>query len=326
MMCLPTARETDAVLPVSSSRASAAVFRRSLCCLMSLALLVIAGSAANADDGDDESGSVASRGVEYGLMVGFGVHTQGLDGYAISPDSLPAIRDLSGGAPGDSATTPFLSVAATLFMPEDLLGTSAFAPRLLLDFGADFQLDNQFRASAFNFGKDGADVGDFCPGAGPNDACSYESRVRVDVIANFYAGAGFDFALPFQERRYHVMPGFGYFGQAYDSNGYFTLSGSDNLASEDVSRIDSSSDTEFLHGLYGRLGLGVDVWEAGPFTSRLSVNGRAAYILSDRETTYSGTNPDDTPFFNQADFMARPSGWVFTVYAGVEVRYDPNRR
>jgi hypothetical protein len=292
--------------------------------------MAVSGQATAATPDDDGEEPVSPRGWEYGLMVGFGVHNQGLDGAAFSLDVPEAIRTDSAQAPGDSATTPFLSVTTSVFFPEDLLGTSDFAPRLVFDLGADFQLDNAFRASAYNFDFDvldgGGTVGQYCPQPGVK-TCSYEARVRVDVLANWYAGVGFDFTLPVAERRYHVTPGFGYFGEAYESEGLFSLSGSDNLASDDENSISSTSDAEVLHGLYGRLGLGVDVWETGAFTSRLSINGRAAYILSDRETTYSGSNPNppDDFTFDQANFMARPSSWVFTVYAGVEVRFDPSR-
>jgi hypothetical protein len=135
-----------------------------------------------------------------------------------------------------------------------------------------------------------------------------------------------DFALPIDDSRYHVSPGFGYFGQAYESNGYFDLTLSENQATDNLTAFQGSSGTEILHGFYGSLGLGVDVWEDGGFTSRLSINGRAAYILSDRETTYSATNPNAPINFDQVDWVVRPSSWAFTIYAGVEVRFDPSFR
>jgi hypothetical protein len=309
---------------------------------VSLLLSLVLGGSASAQ-GEDERAE--PRGWEYGLMFGFGVHSQGLDAAAISPDSLdfireppttPGVKDTSSGtAPGDSATTPYLNLTARLYLPEDLLGEGYHVPRILFDLGADFPLDNSFRGGAYDFDFDtldftnpSQDPADFCPQEQPDpvDACSYAARTTVDILANWTVGVGLDFTLPVLEDRYHVIPSFGYFGQAYESDGTFSVTLSSNVASDDVRSIQASSDTEILHGLYAGLGLGVDVWEAMGMTSRLSLNGRAAYILTDRETTYSGTNPTPTPNFNTSDFIARPSSWVFSAFAGFEIRYDPSKR
>lgn len=252
-------------------------------------------------------------------------------------NSLDLVRSGTAMAGGNSATTPFLSVATRIYFPEDFLGDSAFIPRLVLNLGADFPLDNKFRASAYQRSFDAISYAgpsaEVCPQSvqadpadeGIEETCSYSGRTFVDVLANWHAGVEADFKLPYDEGRYHISPGFGYFGQAFESEGKFRLTQSANLATDSITNFEGSSDTEILHGLYGSIGLGVDVWEDGGFTSRLSVNGRAAYLLSDRETTYSSPANANAPInFNQFEFQARPSSWVFTIYAGVEVRFDPS--
>lgn len=309
-------------------------------CLAMPAYAQVDLDAPDAAEGDDLAGW------EVGVQLNFGVHTQSLDGTAIVPDSLDRIRfsptdpsepDVSSGAaPGDSATTPYLGGTLRLYAPEDLFGarlaTKSWMPRLLLEAGAEAQLDNAFRASRYDFNFDVLDdpggmtgPADFCPQEPPDpvDTCSYSSRTTVDLLANWMVGIGADFKLPTEYVEYHLVPTFGYFGQAYESQGDFTVTLSQGLGTDDDRTIRGSGDVEILHGLYAGLGLGVDVWESDGMTARLSLNGRVAWIYWGSASEFSAVNPVPTPNFSSANFSIEPQELVINAFAGVEIRFDP---
>jgi hypothetical protein len=306
-----------------------------------LALLTV--PAASFAEGDDSGWTPAFR-------IGPGVHLQGLDGSVRSPDSLPFIQMPSGvpdnpatnanegfdvstqGAPGDSAQTIAFRFGLRLYTPEDLLPISEkVRPRLFFLLGAELPLDDGFVAMRYdqNFDNNvaqlygaGRTLSEFCPGTPATQACRYSSRVNIDILANWSAGFGADFTLPVWENQFHLVPFLEYFGQAFESQGEFGLTLSQNLQSDVNRNIKSESDTELLHGLAAGLGFEVDVYETKRFGIRLFLESRAAWILNDREVRYSGTNQTPTPNFNTADFMIRPSGFVVTTAGGIEIRLN----
>ncbi|MBJ21480.1 MAG: hypothetical protein CL933_18895 [Deltaproteobacteria bacterium] len=271
------------------------------------------------------------------LRLGVGVHVQGLNGSASSPDSLDPIRNpptlpgepdrSSANAPGDSAVTEFIRVGMRLYAPENLLGEGA--PRLFAQAGVETPLDDGFIAGRYNFdvdildfGTTTGDVSDFCPEVPPTTLCSYEARIFVDILANWHFGIGSDFRLPIADGQYHIVPTLEYFGQAFESEGTFGVTLSQGLGTEDDPRVISEkSQTEFIHGVAAGLGLEVDVWEADWLAARLFLNARAAWLLTERKASFSGMNPTPTVNFNQANFSAQPSGIVLTIASGIEFRW-----
>jgi hypothetical protein len=282
------------------------------------------------------------------LRVGVGVHSQGLDGSVLGLDALPPLQMPSGvpddpntpamedfdvstpGRPGDSATTIEFRFGLRLYAPDDLLPIEdKYRPRLFVSAGAEMPLDDGFVATRYDNNFDvtvpalygaGLTVADFCPEVG-TQACTYSARVKFDIVANWSFGFGADFTLPVFERQFHLVPFVEYFGQAYESDGWFNLKLAASQTSDDARRIQSSSDTEFLHGIGAGLGFEVDVFEGDRISTRLFLETRAAWILNDRETKYYGTNPVPTANFNTAEFQIRPSGFVVTTAAGVEFRW-----
>lgn len=320
-----------------------------LVCRQLVALLVAgvigwAGSASAADEGvaravEEEH---SDEGWTPALRVGFAsVHVQGLDGSLVSPDSLEAIREppttpgvedrSSPGAPGDSAVTQLIRLGIRVYAPEELLGERERfgSPRLFVQAEVDAPLDDGFIAARYDEDFDGSEltgvIGDFCPEVPPTESCAYSGRVKVDIKANWTLEVGADFELPFGEGQYHVVPTFGYFGQAYEAHGDFKVTLSQASVNDNVRKISTTSDTEFLHGVAAGLGLEIDVYESSLIRGKLFLNGRAAWLLNDRETRFSATNPIPTVNFNQANFMARPSGFVTAVSAGFEVRWTGRR-
>ncbi|MAG31961.1 MAG: hypothetical protein CL908_13825 [Deltaproteobacteria bacterium] len=323
----------------SSTSGSPAAIGRSLRGLR----LLVASLLAGVGIGLATSPSIAAEEIPEGwspaLRLGVALHLQGLDGAAVSPDSLDPIRippttpgepdRSSGSTPGDSAQTAVIRAGLRIYAPEDLLGERAYAPRLFLQAGFEKPLDDGFVASRYNFDFDVFDLGDitgdvsdFCPEAPPTTTCSYEGRILVDILANWHFGLGADFRLPIADGQYHVVPTLEYFGQAFEAEGSFgvTLAQSQG-GTDDVRMIAEKSDTEIVHGVAAGLGLEVDVWQADWLAAKLFLNSRAAWILTDRETNFSGMNPTPTVNFNQADFTARPSGFIVTTGAGIEFRW-----
>ncbi len=304
--------------------------------LFGIACVVAATSVANAELGGEparESGWMPS------FRISPGIHIQGLDGNTVSQDALPALRVpvpddpatapredqyATPGAPGDSATLIAFRFGLRLYAPEALLSLPDRArPRLFIEAGAEVPLDDQFVAARYNFDFDRGDgtVADFCPGATQSDSCSYAARVNVDLLANWNVGIGADFTLPIWERQYHLVPYVGYFGQAYEADGRFGLKLNVPGQSDVTNSIKAESGTEIVHGVSAGLGLEIDVYDGPRVDSRLFLESRMSWILTDRETNFSGTNPTPTPNFDTADFLARVSGFVVTLAAGFEFRF-----
>ncbi len=298
------------------------------------AVLVVASGSAAVEPGPDwepEGWSPAFR-------IGMGVHVQGLDGNVFSPDSLDPIRipptnplvpdRSSSGAPGDSATTQVVRVGLRLYSPEDLLFESRWAPRLFLEAGFEAPLDDGFTASRYNadFDNNPRNPNEplpavACPEAVVGSSCSYRGTTTVDILYNWNAAIGVDFRLPIAKGQYHLVPRVEYFGQAYDSEGRFDLTISQSLASSDLRPIRADGGTEILHGIGTTLGLEVDVYRGASFGTRLFVESRTAWILSDRKNEFEGTNAVPTVNFDTAEFLLRPSGFVVTAAAGIEIRW-----
>lgn len=266
------------------------------------------------------------------LRFGFGLHLQGLDGNAVAPNSTLAIQTdpafRTAGAPGDSAVTEEVRVGLRVYAPEKLLPESAFAPRLFLEGGFEKPLDDGFIASRYNFDFDilntggvGGDVSAFCPEAPPTQSCSYEAKTTVDILYNWWIGLGADFRLPIADGQYHLVPTLAYFGQAFESEGVFSVNLSQTLGSDEPRRITSEGDEEILHGIAAGLGLEIDVFEGESVSARIFLETRGAWLLNDREVPFSGTNPVPTVDFQSADFLVRPSGFVLTTAGGVELRF-----
>jgi hypothetical protein len=282
------------------------------------------------------------------FRIGPGLHVQGLDGSVFGPDTPifihtpsptpdnPATTADEGfdvstlGAPGDSIQTVEFSFRLRLYAPQDLFEfTEKSRIRPFIQMGAERPLDDGFVAMRYNSTFDtsvasrygaGRTLSEFCPGTPATQACAYESRVRVDVLATWSAGFGADFTLPIAEDQYHLVPFVEYFGQAYQSESEFELTLRQSLSSDNTKTIKSKTGTEILHGVAAGLGFEVDVYEAKWFAIRLFLESRAAWLLNDREARTSATNPTPTPGFNTADFMVRPSGFVVKAGGGLEIR------
>ncbi len=301
--------------------------------LASVALINIGSSSpTHAADDPPEGWSPAFR-------LGFAVHVQGLDGSAVSPDSLDPVRisptmpgeidTSSGSAGGDSAVTEAIRLGLRLYAPERLLGESPYAPRLFMQADFEQPLDDGFVASRYNFDFDvldlddvSGDVSDFCPEVPPTTTCSYDARVLVDILGNWHVGVGADFRLPIADGQYHLVPTLEYYGQAVEVEGTFGLTLSTSQADTDnIRTIAKKSGVEVSHGVAAGLGLEVDVYRGGGLAAKLFLNSRAQWLLTGREVSFSAMNPTPTTNFMSADFIGRPSGFIVTSSAGIEIRW-----
>lgn len=299
--------------------------------LVALFVVSSAGAADSESEGEPEGWSPAFR-------VGMGVHVQGLDGNLFSPDSLEPIRlpptdplvpdRSSPGAPGDSATVQILRLSLRLYSPEDLIYESRWAPRLFFEGGFELPLDDGFTAARYNADFDSNPTNPneplpavACPEATMGSSCSYSGRATVDILYNWHAAIGTDFRLPIARGQYHLVPRVEYFGQAFDSEGRFDLALTQSFGSEDLRPIRADGGTEILHGIGATLGLEVDVYRGSTIGTRIFVESRAAWILSDRENEFEGRNTVPTVNFNTAEFILRPSSFVVTAAAGIEIRW-----
>ncbi len=325
--------------------------------LLLLALLsfgmCVALETATAVEADADSGSDSDADSRWtpAFRVATGIHVQGLDGRIFGRDALPFLQGPSGvpddpgttqmedfdfsttSAPGDSATTIEFRFDLRLYAPENLLPLpDKFRPRLFVQMGAEIPLDDGFVAARYdaNFdtnvrGELGAEVSDFCPNTPTTRACTYAARTNFDIIANWSFGVGADFTLPVFEDQFHLVPYLGYFGQAYESDSSFVVTLAQSISSSDVDQeISGASGTEILHGISAGLGFEVDLYKGDLIALRLFLESRATWILTDRETSYDGTNPTPITNFSSADFLIRPSGFIVTQSAGLEVRWNGN--
>jgi hypothetical protein len=263
------------------------------------------------------------------LRLGFGVHTQGTDGYVASQSALPAIQDMLSSASGDSMTTPFFKGGLRLYTPEfEFRGK----PRLFFLANGEIPFDDDFIASSliltYNRNPDDFNIpgglGTVCPGAGGGtgntvSSCSYNARSQISLIAQWQAGIGIDWTLPIDERQYHIAHTLEYYGEAYDSEGRYVqiLSRTTNgQPDNEETSIVQSGPTESLHGIAASFFAEVDAWEGEHLTGRLFVGTRLGWILSDRESSYSGSDATGS-----ADFLVRPSSFLISVSGGFEIRW-----
>ena len=278
---------------------------------------------------DEATGTPDPEGWTPSVRIGFGFHVQGLDGSAFSPDSLPPIQSdpdfASVGAPGDSAKSPAFRLGIRLYAPEDLLGESRYAPRIFIQGLLERPLDDGFIASRYDVDFDflDGDVGDVCPLTPPTRTCSYSAKTSVDILYNWAVTAGLDIRLPVWEGQFHLVPSFGYFGQATEGEGTFglILASSVGLGSDDDRAMSASSGTEVSHGVTTGLAFEIDVLDGEAFSAKVFLETNASWILTNRDSRFSSTNVTPTPNFNQAEFLIRPSGFAVMSGAGVEIRW-----
>lgn len=342
-------------------RVRAVAFRRFAPLLLILVSFGLCGPLGTATAAEAETASDLDSGADLdkdsrwtpALRVGAGIHVQGLDGRIFGRDALPllqgpsplpddpgtsAVEDFdfsTTSAPGDAATTIEFRFDLRLYAPENLLPLpDKIRPRLFVQMGAEVPLDDGFVAARYDENFDtrvtalyGAalDVSDFCPNTPSTQACNYAARTNFDIIANWSFGVGADFTLPVFENQFHLVPYLGYYGQAYESDSSFVVNLAQSIASSDVKQeISGTSDTEILHGVSAGLGLEVDLYQGDLIALRLFLESRATWILSDREASYDGTNPTPITNFSSADFLIRPSGFIVSQSAGLEVRWIGN--
>lgn len=288
--------------------------------LLAVVLSISSVATAPASAADEEP-----RGWTPALRLGMGVHSQGLDGDAFSPDALVS----PSGAPGDSIVTIGFRGGMRLYAPEDLLPSDSWtAPRLFLTASVDVPLDDGFIASRYDSNFDindtfepGVSISEFCPNAPPTQSCVYSSRTKLDLLVNFSAGIGAEFQLPIAEGQFHVSTTLEYFGQSVETEGTYSLESTASLGVSAESSIAEKSSSETLHGISTGLALGVDVYDNEWIAARFFVESKVAWILSDREVDVRGPPADPPDPFATVFFRVRPSGFLVTGGAGMEFRW-----
>lgn len=270
------------------------------------------------------------------MRVGFGFLVQGLDGQAFVNDALPAIQNdpelTPLGSPGDSIQSPAFRLGFRLYTPEDLLGTGKYTPRLFVQAGMERPLDSGFIATRYASDFDAvfsgggmADVSMFCPEAPPVTTCNYAATTTVDVLFNWNLSVGADFRLPIMEGQYHLVPTIGYYGQATESEGEFTVVLSApmgiQVGTDDPRTIESQGGTDIVHGITAGLSFEIDVLDGENISAKVFLETAASWLLTDRDSKFSGTEPMGTVNFGNADFLVRQSKFGIISGGGVELRW-----
>lgn len=266
---------------------------------------------------------------EFGAMLGWGVHSQGLDGSSFSSTSTGTLQDN-----GDSLITSFFRIGGRLYTPlraPDLM----FKPRMFLTGSVYIPIAEGLISNAvdqtFNRISDPAAVDANCPISIPNgqpgptqpptvapDTCSVANRNRVTMNAMWSAGLGLDLTLPIAEEQFHVLTSLEYFGQAIQGGGDFQRTSASGSRSSLIERAESVGDSVLFHGLITSLGMYVDVYETDQYKIQLHLEGRAGWKYTERDLrdTAFGDGVAVTFTSTVQNFLAQGNGGISVFWKG----------
>ena len=273
-----------------------------------LVLLAITAVAAAAQGEDAEK---AVRAWTPSLSLGFSVFNQDSSGIITS-----SFTDNFGTGRSDRMLTSTFNGDVALHTPA--LGTGVLAPRIFMRAGFQIPLSDTFtsqkiaRTLSAPQNPDGtADYNQVCPDARdavPNPGtCQISADILTTLKANWRAGVGLDFTLPWGDRHVSIRPAIDYFGQAIEGTGNITRT--QKVPSKTIrDTVSDSSSTAVFHGLGPSLDFDIDVARAGPLSLQIFLTTSFYWILGSTSTSFdaSGTRACNGNAEFCAPYLAQP--------------------
>ena len=270
------------------------------------ALLAMQGAHAQAPD--------TPIGWEPGLALGFGLHSQELDG-RFSTDltsSTGATLTLGRGGTNDflgQHVEPSLSLDAPPFYEEGL------RPRLFLHAGGQFPTSDEHIARRWlrTYAGGGPNLPVIRANcAGPNPSlCIVRPKNKLLFNGGWYTGLGVDVRLPItvlEKRNFHLRTSLDYYGQSWKGRtviSRFSIinpPGNAGITQDDIIR--SSSDDKVVHGFGPRVQLSIALAQRAGFRWDLFATGQFYWLVSSNQISYDGRNQNgDT---SRATTQAKP--------------------
>ena len=267
-----------------------------------------------------ESGSI---GWEPAITLGFGLHSQNLDG-TFETDMLAAAGnelELGRGGTNDllgQHFTPGVALDAPPFYEEGL------QPRLFVHAGYQYPTSDEHIARRYlkSFANPVVDPEVATSCAGPTAArCVVRPKNRLILEGGWYAGLGVDIRLPItvlERQNFHLRTSFDYYGQEWhgrtviDRFSIVNPPGNPGTVQNDI--IKSRSDEKVVHGLGPRIQLALRLAERGPLRFDAYLGAQFYWLLSSNRITYTGSN--EAGENSRATTQAKP----FLVQGGFGIR------